>query len=286
MTRQLQAAGIEVLRPAAFAPGNFQTTTLDEVKRSGTRIIVFMAFDQDTKAVASHANHMGMTSPGWSWLVLEERIAIPQIQGWLYFRPFLPAEGMQSFAAQVAKYTNSHFDFNGGGLCQDRNNTSKYGTTCAESLAYCKKRGINWRSPGQTNEQACPATCGACAASAKGPISADSVDLTFSAALFNAVLLYAHAATKVLSMGGDLYDDIAVTEAVRSTTFEGAGSSVVALDNHGDRIGSYEVMNYVVGPHDVMSSVPIGVYNSTRAEYTAKGLVVWPVLFAFELWRI
>ena len=64
--------------------------------------------------------------------------------------------------------------------------------------------------------------------------------------LHDAVMLYAHAATRVLSEGGDLQDGQAVTKAVRSTRFEGYGGSVVALDTKGDRIESYEVMNYVL----------------------------------------
>ena len=56
--------------------------------------------------------------------------------------------------------------------------------------------------------------------------------------LHDAVMLYAHAATRVLSEGGDLQDGQAVTKAVRSTRFEGYGGSVVALDTKGDRIES------------------------------------------------
>ena len=81
-------------------------------------------------------------------------------------------------------------------------------------------------------------------------VSADSVDLTYSIALHDAIMLYAHAATKVLSEGGDLHDGRAVTAAVRSTTIKGVGGSVVALDQSGDRNESYEVMNYMAGNKD------------------------------------
>ena len=76
-------------------------------------------------------------------------------------------------------------------------------------------------------------------------ISADEVDLTYSVALHDAILLYAHAATKVLSEGGDLQNGTAVTEAVRSVSFMGIGSQV-ALTKQGDRNESYEVMNIMV----------------------------------------
>ena len=113
-------------------------------------------------------------------------------------------------------------------------------------------------------------------------VSADSVDLTFSMALHDAIMLYAHAATKVLSEGGDLHDGRAVTAAVRSTTIKGVGGSVVALDQSGDRIESYEVMNVVARADSGMSSVPVGAYNSfssnsTMHQYTAyERAVIWP----------
>ena len=108
-------------------------------------------------------------------------------------------------------------------------------------------------------------------------LSADAVDLTYSVALHNAIMLYAHAATKVLAAGGDLHDGRAVTEAVRNTTFVGVGHSIVDLDQHGDRIESYEVMNYVKGADGGIESVAVGVYNRTLQQYVAyEREVEWP----------
>ena len=108
-------------------------------------------------------------------------------------------------------------------------------------------------------------------------VSADDVDLTYSAALHDAVILYAHAATKVLSEGGQLHDGQAVTQALRSTRFEGVGGAIVALDHRGDRIESYEVMNYVMEANGAVGSVPVGVYNTATGQYTAYGgAVIWP----------
>ena len=88
-----------------------------------------------------------------------------------------------------------------------------------------------------TNAQACPVTCGTCATTPKISVSVDSVDITYSLALHEAIILYAHAATKVLSNGGDLRDGKAVAAAVRGTTFQPVvGQSIVSLDNNGDRI--------------------------------------------------
>ena len=91
-------------------------------------------------------------------------------------------------------------------------------------------------------------------------------------------MLYAHAVTKVLSNGDQTYDGLSVTEAVRNITFEGVGRSVVALSNNGDRADLlYEVMNYVAGTDGAMGSVPVGLYNSTKQQYTAMDrVVVWP----------
>ena len=108
-------------------------------------------------------------------------------------------------------------------------------------------------------------------------VSADSVDLTFSTALHDAVMLYAHAATKVLAEGGDLGNGSAVTEAVRSITIQGVGNDPVTLNSQGDRIMSYEVVNYVQGENGGMHSVAIAMYNSSCMKYTVQERqVVWP----------
>ena len=108
-------------------------------------------------------------------------------------------------------------------------------------------------------------------------VDADSVDLTYSAALHDAIMLYAHAATKVLLEGGNLREGQAVTEAVRSTSFKGVGGRAVSLDEQGDRIESYEVMNYVVAADGGVGCVPVGFYSSDEQRYTAYArAVIWP----------
>ena len=146
--------------------------------------------------------------------------------GWLFFRPFLSFNGMQTFAKQVSDYSKSHFN------------------------------------------------------AIVGP---DLVDLTFSAALHDAIMLYAHAATKLISERGDLQDGEALTAALRSTSFTGVSGTVVALDSNGDRIESYEVMNYILKEgnmlkdDDVMSSVAVGMLKSTKGQYEVyERAVVWP----------
>ena len=68
-----------------------------------------------------------------------------------------------------------------------------------------------------------------------------------------------------------------MTKAVRSTKFVGAGGLIVDLDESGDKIESYELMNYVLKEGDVMSSVAVGMFDSVLQQYSAyEQAVVWP----------
>ena len=78
------------------------------------------------------------------------------------------------------------------------------------------------------------------------------------------LMLYAHATTKLMSEGGDMRDGEAVTAAVRTTSFTGVGGTVVALDSNGDRVESYDVMNYLVGAEGIE-------YNGMTFEANATG---------------
>ena len=218
LAKQLEDASITVLRPAAFEPGSFTDSMLGEIRRSGMRIVLLLSYTADVQGAALHAQQEGMTK-GYAWLVESEEVAVPDMAGWLSFRPFL-GSNTKAFAKQVSDYSKSHF-------------------------------GITVR--------------------------ADSVDLTYSVALYEAVMLYAHAATRVLSEGGSLRDGAAITEAMHNTTLAGVAGTVVALNSDGDRIESYEVMSYVLKAGDVMSSVAVGMFNSMQGQYKAyKSQVVWP----------
>ena len=51
----------------------------------------------------------------------------------------------------------------------------------------------------------------------------------------------------------------------------------MALDSNGDRIESYEVMNYIPGEGDMLSSVAVGMFDSINRLYRAYGrAVLWP----------
>ena len=218
LAKQLEDASITVLRPTAFEPGSFTDAALGEIRRSGIRIVFVLSYTADAQSAASLAQQEGMTM-GYAWLVVSEQVAVPDMAGWLWFRPFLRSN-MEVFAKQVSDYSKSNFNIT---------------------------------------------------------VRPDSVDLAYSAALYDAIMLYAYSVSKVMSEGGDVRDGEAVTAAVRNTTIEGVGGTTVALDSNGDRIESFEVMNYVLEAGDAMSSVAVGLYNSSQGQYKAyKRAVVWP----------
>ena len=109
-------------------------------------------------------------------------------------------------------------------------------------------------------------------------LAANLVDRSYSVALFEAVWLYAHAATKVLAMGEDLREaGVAVTEVMRNITIDGVGNSTVSLNEQGDRIHSYEVMNYILEADGGMTAVPVGKFSHVLQQYTAsERLTMWP----------
>ena len=109
LAKQLETASMEVLKPAALEPGSVKDVTLSQIRRSGFRIVLVLSYDADTQTVALVAQREGMLS-GWAWLVAEESLTVSGMAGWLWFRPFLASEAMQTFAKQVSNYSKSYFD--------------------------------------------------------------------------------------------------------------------------------------------------------------------------------
>ena len=107
-------------------------------------------------------------------------------------------------------------------------------------------------------------------------LSSSEVNIAYAVSLHDAIMLYAHAATKVMLENGDLFDATTLTEALLNTSFEGLASDTVSLDNNGDRIQSYELMNYVAGADGGIASVSVGWYNSSLQHYQPSRVVVWP----------
>ena len=240
LSDQLEADGMEVLKPATFEPNNFKDAPLSEIRRSGFRIILLLASESDAQKISIHTHRLLMTS-GWAWLLTEERASVPDMAGWLFFRPFIVSD-MQAFAKQVSEYSKLHFNV--------ASSTDSVNLISSAALYTGSQFNIS--------------------------LSPDSVDLASSAALYDAIMLYAHAATTVMSKGGDLRDGQAVTVAIRNTSFTGVGGTVVSLDSNGDRMESYEVMNYVL-EGDRMNSVAVCIFDSMQGQYKAyERAVVWP----------
>ena len=101
------------------------------------------------------------------------------------------------------------------------------------------------------------------------------VDLGHSVALYDAILILAHAVTKVMSEGSRFQDGQAVTEALRSISIAGIAQHAVSLDSQGDAILQFELMKYAIAANCVMESVPVGIYDSTS--FIAYDVAVrWP----------
>ena len=62
LARQMEAEGMEVRIPAAFDPGKYEEPTSSVLKRSGLRIVVLLAFGDDSHTVASSAQSQGMSA--------------------------------------------------------------------------------------------------------------------------------------------------------------------------------------------------------------------------------
>ena len=64
LTQQLRAAGITVFKPTAFA--HFQEELLGQVKKSGIRICVIIAWAEGVHAAASSAKNKGMSAGNYA----------------------------------------------------------------------------------------------------------------------------------------------------------------------------------------------------------------------------
>ena len=96
--------------------------------------------------------------------------------------------------------------------------------------------------------------------------------------LFDAIVLYAHGAQRVLNRSGNVRNGSAVVEAMLSESFAGE-TGMVHLDSNGDLVESYSVFNYVL-QDGVMSSVLVGEcgggLSSSDAGCAIKHEVRWP----------
>ena len=238
LTQQLQAASMTVYRPSAFEPSQLRAATLYDIRHSGIQII----FD-DIRHSGIRIIFVFGSAPDVKAVFIRAQRHAMTTAGWAWI--------------ELTFQTPSTFDGlnekQGGLYLQPLSVPEKMRPFAQQVSDYSKTHfNINVRP--------------------------ESVHCATSAALHDAIMLYAHAATRVMLEGGDLCDGKAVTAAVRNTTFEGVGHHGVVLDRDtGDRIESYVVMNYVQDANGGMSSVAVGVYDAKAGQYvTYERAVVWP----------
>ena len=80
----------------------------------------------------------------------------------------------------------------------------------------------------------------------------------FAANLYDAVFLFAHAATRMLAAGGDIGDGALVVREMKNISFVGIQQRLVDLDENGDAIEPYSVMNLVQGEDGELRGVVVG----------------------------
>ena len=260
LAQQLQEGRIEVFRPAPFEPGHFTVDTLSQI-----RFLTHARTSMHTRT-RTHARTHACTparSPAGSHARTHSRSL--RHSGIRIVLTMAHDADVQAVALRAdSMEMTSGWSWTLPGICTACADTSLQGWLYLRPVL---PKGMQAFAEQVSNYAR---------SSFNITIDANSVDLTFSAALYDAVMLYARAVTKVVSEGGNVYDGRAVTAAVRSMTFEGVGGTK-AFDEHGDPIESYEVMTYVLKVRDVMSSVAVGVYNSSVGQYKAyEREVLWP----------
>ena len=101
--------------------------------------------------------------------------------------------------------------------------------------------------------------------------------------LWNSVFLYAHAATRVLEAGGAASDGTALVEVMKNLPpFTTGGKHTVKLDENGDMIEPYAIMNYVTAEGE-MQKVQVAMYapvklnlGSESEAFNLSGRIKWP----------
>ena len=69
-----------------------------------------------------------------------------------------------------------------------------------------------------------------------------------------------------MSEGGEFNDGLKVAEAVRGTSIQGVGNNIIAIDDKGDRIASYELWNLVLSNEGELVSVAVGKYGTATVQ--------------------
>ena len=106
-------------------------------------------------------------------------------------------------------------------------------------------------------------------------VSATSIS-QYAASLYNSVYLYAHAATQLLAEGGTANDGQALMSLLVNISFNGIEQRLVDLDQNGDAIEPYFIMNYIIdSAQQCMKGVEVGNYDAHPLDlYVQK--IQWP----------
>ena len=184
-----------------------------------------------------------MNSVGWAWLLEQNDFtnSPPELVGWMYISTYSSRLFAGSMDAQVAFQTK----------VSDINKAQK-----------------KWRLDKNLPE-----------------IKMNEADNTYSVALYEAIILYAHAMTTLhaphdgdTGSPGLMNHDTApqgkrLVDIMLNVSYKSLGENL-RLDESGDRIQSYAVMNY----DDKGGSALIGRYDSIGKVYTplAETGMVWP----------
>ena len=94
--------------------------------------------------------------------------------------------------------------------------------------------------------------------------------------LYDAIYLFAHAATHVLANKGAVSNGTAIVEAMANVSFKGIADRTVQLDSNGDAVESYSLMNYVEGTEGGgIQAVEVGTYESGKLKLRVED-IRWP----------
>ena len=88
----------------------------------------------------------------------------------------------------------------------------------------------------------------------------------FATSLYDAVILFARAATAIMDAGGSVRDGRAVVAAMKNVSFNGM-NGLIQLDSYGDLRESISVKNYVLLPNRGMKGVAVGLYDSGTKQF-------------------
>ena len=180
-----------VVRPAlTFEAESFQSAALEEIRRSNVRVVIALACSSDTMTLALAARKLGMTSRGWAWIGDVTVIGAEQAD----------------MITSDALIENAKDALHGWIYLAVFKKSSAIIDEFYEQVKDYGRRDFNLSKD----------------------VTARDID-AFAASLYDAVFLFAHAATRMLSEGGDVQDGKLMVQTMHNISFDGI-QGAVALD--------------------------------------------------------